>query len=48
MKRKAAKLRKDSSLYLPKDFYHLPELRLHFQGDLHSLFHQFIPPSAAY
>ena len=49
MKCKAAQLRKDSSLYLPKDFYHLPELRLHFQGDMRSLVSQFIQtPSVAY
>lgn len=33
----AARLRKNSSLYLPKDLRQLPGLRLHFQGNLHGM-----------
>ena len=38
---KANRLKKNSALYLPKDFKNLPGIRLHFQGNLQSMLNYF-------
>ena len=49
MKSEAAQLKKDCSLYLPKDFRKLPGVRLHFQGNLSSMASHFgMLPSPAW
>ena len=39
MKSRAARLKKDSCLYLPRDFSKIPGVQLRFQGNLKSLLH---------